>query len=384
MASLAGRADEAAPQCLICGTVLDGPIGYLFKLVGIGRSARNQNLCTRCSTHAEEGRVVELTVLFADLSSFTELTHRLGPERTHEVVDAFLKTATYVLVRHGAFIDKYVGDAVMAFFNAPIRYEDHAARAVMASLELQREMPRLSAQLGLELHASIGVASGWARVGRLGSGDGKDYTAVGDVVNLAARLEGQARGGEIVVDAQTYAGIAEALPDAVPESLPLKGFPDAVPAYRLGGSGAGARVPDELRLPDLGSKRRRAVSVGAVLFAILGAPCAAVGLIGPLTVVLGFGSLFGSLGGSVFPLLDSAPVRIPLLTLTTLGAIANLYTVWHAHRLRHAAAERGEFVPMTRMEWRRTVMVALLAAFTLLVVAYELYAHQFITHHPWP
>ena len=137
----AERADRGAPQCLICGTVLDGPIGYLFKLVGIGRSARNQNLCTRCSTHAEEGRVVELTVLFADLSSFTELTHRLGPERTHEVVDAFLKTATYVLVRHGAFIDKYVGDAVMAFFNAPIRYEDHAARAVMASLELQREVP---------------------------------------------------------------------------------------------------------------------------------------------------------------------------------------------------------------------------------------------------
>ena len=144
MASPAGRAAEAAPQCLICGTALDGPLGYLFRLVGVGRSARNPNLCTRCGTHAEEGRIVELTVLFADLTAFTELTHRLGPERTHEIVDAFLKTATYVLVRRGAFIDKYVGDAVMAFFNAPIRYEDHAARAARAALELQREMPRLS------------------------------------------------------------------------------------------------------------------------------------------------------------------------------------------------------------------------------------------------
>ena len=383
MASLAGRPSDVAPQCVICGTALDGPLGYLFKLVGIGRSARNPNLCTRCGTHAEEGRVVELTVLFADLTSFTELTHRLGPERTHEVVDAFLKSATYILVRHGAFIDKYVGDAVMAFYNAPIRYEDHAARATMAALELQREMPRLADHLGLELSASVGVASGWAMVGRLGSGDGKDYTAIGDVVNLAARLEGQARGGEVVVDARTYADIAEALPDASPEILLLKGFPEPVAAYRLGGSEGGHAAPDTLALPHVESGRR-ALSVGAVIFAILGAPCAAVGLIGPAAVVVGVGSLFGSLGTSALPFLDSSPVRIPLLTVATLGALANLYTAWHAHRLRHAAAAGGELVGMTRLEWRRTVMVLVLAVLTLLVVGFELYAHQFITHHPWP
>jgi adenylate cyclase len=177
-----------APECVICGTALSGPLGYLFRLVGISRSIRNPNLCNRCNTHVEEGRVVELTVLFADLSSFTELTHQLGPQQTHAVVDAFLKTATYVLVRHGAFIDKYVGDAVMAFFNAPIRYPDHAGRAVAAALEIQAELPALGERFGLDLKASIGVASGFAHVGRLGSGDGKDYTAIGDVVNLAARL----------------------------------------------------------------------------------------------------------------------------------------------------------------------------------------------------
>src|SRR5919112_3566426 len=150
---------SVAPECVICGTALAGPLGAVLRLLGINRSARNPNLCNRCNTHVEEGRVVELTVLFADLSSFTELTRRLGPERTHAVVDAFLKSATYALVRHGAFIDKYVGDAVMAFFNAPIRYEDHAARAVKAALELQREMPRLSEQVGLDLRASVGVSS---------------------------------------------------------------------------------------------------------------------------------------------------------------------------------------------------------------------------------
>jgi adenylate cyclase len=63
--------------------------------------------------------VVEITVIFADLSSFTELTHNLGPEGTHEVVDAFLRMASDILVRHDAFIDKYIGDAVMALFNTP-------------------------------------------------------------------------------------------------------------------------------------------------------------------------------------------------------------------------------------------------------------------------
>jgi adenylate cyclase len=176
--------------------------------VGIGRSARNPNLCNRCNTHVDEGRVVELTVLFADLSGFTAMTRQHGPERTHAVVDAFLKSATYTPVRRGAFIDKYVGDAVMAFFNAPIRYEDHAARALAAAHEIEAEMPALSTQFGIDLKAAIGVASGWAHVGRLGSGDGKDYTAIGDVVNLAARLEGQAHCCEVVVDEPVYRQVA--------------------------------------------------------------------------------------------------------------------------------------------------------------------------------
>src|ERR671911_1671277 len=103
---------EAAPHCVICGTALAGPLAYVFRAVGVSRSPRNPNLCNRCNTHTEEGRLVELTVVFADLSSFTELTHELGPERTHEVADAFLRMATYALVKHGGFIDKYVGDAV--------------------------------------------------------------------------------------------------------------------------------------------------------------------------------------------------------------------------------------------------------------------------------
>ena len=135
---------------------------------------------------------MEITVVFADLSSFTEMTGRLGATATYSVVDEFLRLASTTLINHGAFIDKYIGDAVMALFNIPIKRADHAAAAVAASAKLQELLPELSERLGVLLHASIGIASGFARVGRLGSDDIKDYTAIGDVVNQAARLQAQA------------------------------------------------------------------------------------------------------------------------------------------------------------------------------------------------
>jgi adenylate cyclase len=373
----AGHAN-VAPECVICGTALAGPLGALFRLLGINRSARNPNLCNRCNTHVEEGRVVELTVLFADLSGFTAMTRQLGPERTHEVVDAFLKSATYALVRHGAFIDKYVGDAVMAFFNAPIRYEDHGARAVAAALEIEAEMPALSKRFDIDLRAAIGVASGWAHVGRLGSGDGKDYTAIGDVVNLAARLEGQARGGEVVVDEPVYQQVAAQYPDLRPEMVDLKGFGESVEAYRFGTAESQATHTSP-RIIGIGERApRRGISVGAVLFAILGAPCAAVALIGPLAVVLGLGSVFAALGSSVLSVLDTDPIRIPLMIVAALGACANLYTVWHGHRLRHQAAAEDRFVSLTRMESRRAFAVVALACLTFLFILFELIAHAYL------
>jgi adenylate cyclase len=378
LSTVAASRTSVAPECVICGTALAGPFGALFRLVGISRSARNPNLCNRCNTHVEEGRVVELTVLFADLSGFTAMTRQLGPEHTHQVVDAFLKSATYALVRHGAFIDKYVGDAVMAFFNAPIRYEDHGARAVAAALEIETEMPALSEQFGINLRAAIGVASGWAHVGRLGSGDGKDYTAIGDVVNLAARLEGQAHGGEVVVDEPVYRQVAEQYPDLRPEEVELKGFGEPVEAYRFGAaeSEAAQTAP---RLAGIGERTpKRGLSLGAVLFAILGAPCAAVALVGPLAVVLGLGSVFAALSTNVLAVLDTDPIRIPLMVVAALGAAANLYTVWHGHKLREQAAAEDRFVALTRLESRRAFVVVALACLTFVFIVFELVAHAYL------
>ena len=98
--------DKIASDCLVCGTSLVGALGLLFQVFGIKRSAHNPNVCNRCEAHMEEGRVIELTVLFADLTGFTAMTNRLGPDRSYEVINAFFQMANKVLIKNDAFIDK--------------------------------------------------------------------------------------------------------------------------------------------------------------------------------------------------------------------------------------------------------------------------------------
>ncbi|HMF52495.1 MAG TPA: adenylate/guanylate cyclase domain-containing protein [Candidatus Saccharimonadales bacterium] len=357
-----------ATQCGICGTLLSGAAGAVYRIFGIRRSSRNPNICTRCSTHVEEGRMIEITVLFADLSSFTELTQDLGAGKTHEVVDAFLRMATDVLVKHGAFIDKYVGDSVMALFNVPIRQDDHARRAVASATDIGAGLRSLGASLGLPLEASVGIATGHAHVGRLGSDDSKDYTAIGDVVNLAARLQGKAGAGEILISAESYAKDPLEFASAQPEQVTLKGFREPVTTYRLSGQAARPLAND---LPETTAGQR--TSVGAIIFGILGAPCAVATLIGPLAVVLGAGGLFGLAG--TLTLLDQSVFRVPVLILTTLAALANLYTLRRAWTLRNESKIPAHLKNMTTLERRRTTFVLGASIVTLGIVGFEVIAH---------
>ncbi len=312
--------------------------------------------------------MVEMTVMFADLSSFTELTQDLGPEKTHEVVDAFLRMATDVLVGQGAVIDKYVGDAVMALFNVPIRYDDHRRRAIVAATELAANLEGLGRRFSLPLNASIGIATGWARVGRLGSDDSKDYTAIGDVVNLAARLQGKAGAGEILVSEESYTDLSAELPQTTPEIITVKGFRDPVKAYRLHGEAKAHLIHEP---PETIVKER--ISLGAVIFGILGAPCAVATLIGPLAVAVGAGSLFGLTAMLVF--LDQSAIRIPILTLVVLAALANFYTVLHAQKLRREENIADHLKAPTALEKRRTFLVLGASVLTLGIVVFEVIAH---------
>lgn len=367
----AARHAHLSSQCSVCGTVLSGSLGAVYRTFGVKRSPRNPNICTRCSTHVEEGRVVEITVLFADLSSFTELTQELGAEKTHEVVDAYLRMASEVLVKHGAFIDKYVGDAVMALFNVPLRHEDHALRAVKAALELGDGLKSLGGRYGLTLQASVGIATGHARVGRLGSDDSKDYTAIGDAVNLAARLQSKAGAGEVLISEASYAKNPEQFPEAQAEQAVLKGFRDPVRAYRLNRRSA-ASLLDEAA-DSTGSEK---TSLGAIIFGILGAPCAVVTLISPLAVAVGAGGLFGLAG--ILTFLDQSVLRVPVLIVTALAALANLYTVWHARQLRAESKVAEALKQMTTLEKQRTTFVVGASALTLGIVLFEVVAHAIL------
>lgn len=123
----------------------------------------------------------------------------------------------------------------MALFNVPVRYGDHVARSVAAAIELQLAVPRIGAETGSEgpLHIGVGISTGFGLVGRLGSNHPSDYTAIGEVVNLAARLQAQAGPGEVLVTEDVYAVVSEAFSHAPRRALNLKGFPTPVPAYAL-------------------------------------------------------------------------------------------------------------------------------------------------------
>ncbi len=139
----------------------------------------------------------DITVFFCDVRGFSSLSEDLPPERLVDLINRYLDRVTRILFHHRATLDKYLGDGVMAFWGAPLTQPDHARRASHAALEIQQDMEIFRKELvrqGLPpIHIGIGLASGEAVVGNLGSSHHLDYTAVGDTVNIAARLEGLTR-----------------------------------------------------------------------------------------------------------------------------------------------------------------------------------------------
>src|SRR5215831_11585604 len=360
-------------NCAVCGIPFSGLVAVFLRWRGIRRSPRNPNCCTQCGAHLEEGRLVEMTVVFADLSSFTEMTGRLGATTTYSVVDEFLRLASTTLMSHGAFIDKYIGDAVMALFNVPIKRADHAAAAVAAAAKLQELLPRLSEQLGVPLQASIGIASGFARVGRLGSDDIKDYTAIGDAVNQAARLQAQAGATEILVSQDVYREVSSAYPGIPAESLTLKGFPQRTVAYRLNGKAkasllAASWIPED----------RPAMNWSAVTLALLGSGCLGSSIAAALLLVFG-----GSSAGALYALahwFDTSPAHVPLLIVSTLIALMVLVSLERQRRMRRDCIARRACLEMTSKERRQVRLAAGLAAVSLTLICLEILMHYVIGH----
>ena len=148
----------------------------------------------------------EITVLFSDIVSFTKMSERLKPAELATFIRKYLTAMTDIIFAHGGTIDKYIGDAVMALFGAPIASPDSAASAVSAALEMRDRLQEFQLPGGQpgQLRSRFGINTGLAVVGNLGSERRMEYTALGDTVNVASRLETFARPNEICIDEITY------------------------------------------------------------------------------------------------------------------------------------------------------------------------------------
>ena len=147
------------------------------------------------------GERKECTILFTDVRGFTSLSEKLPPEQITDLMNKTLTIQSNAVKKYGGMVDKYIGDAMMAIFNAPVDIDMHEDRAILAAIEIKRQM--LNANLGIDI--GIGINSGIVMLGNCGSDDGFDYTAIGDAVNLAARLESSTKevGKDIVIGYET-------------------------------------------------------------------------------------------------------------------------------------------------------------------------------------
>lgn len=181
----------------------------------------------RVAVHGEERRIV--TVVFADMVGFTSLAERRDPEQVKHLVDRCFQWMTAEIVTFGGRVDKIVGDAVLALFGAPVAHEDDAERAVRAALRMQEVIDERADELDGVVRLRIGVNTGEVLVGALNAGG--DYTAMGDVVNTANRLQTAARPGEVLVGLTTHAATQRVIPYVERGVVPAKGREEPVRAW---------------------------------------------------------------------------------------------------------------------------------------------------------
>ena len=181
----------------------------------------------------------QVAVLFADLCSFTQLARELGPERVREVVDRFFAKADDIIAEHGGTLDKHMGDQAMAVFGAPVAHDNDPFRAVATADALQGAMPALSDALGFAparpLSIHIGIALGDVVAGEIGGRLRRDYTVVGDTVNLAARLVSEAGPGETVFDEAVWRAVSDRIRASPLDGRQLKGATEPQRLWRLEG-----------------------------------------------------------------------------------------------------------------------------------------------------
>lgn len=179
----------------------------------------------------------KLTFMFTDIRGFTDLSDSLEPEETTTILNDYLSEMTKIIFEHGGTIDKFLGDGIMLFFGDPIPQDDHALRAVRCAQAMNKRLEELQKKWfpagGRELQIGTGINSGYATVGNFGSADRMEYTAIGNQVNLAARLQTLAEAREIVTSSSTYGLVKEQVQAEEKGTFDIKGFARPIQVWRL-------------------------------------------------------------------------------------------------------------------------------------------------------
>ena len=238
--------EVAARHCAQCGAVLD--VAVLRQELAETRSAVDRLRRFLPAVVADgvlhdpdrlRGERREITVLFADAVNFTHLSVSLDAESIFNLINALLSRLVECIHRYGGMVDKFTGDGLMAVFGAPIAHEDDAELAVRAALDMQKAAMELEsmarAQLGAPLQIRIGIHSGPAVAGVLGTAQQTAYTVIGETVNLAARLQSAARPAGILVSARVFQQTRAFFNFQTAGSVQVKGFDQPIVVYEAVG-----------------------------------------------------------------------------------------------------------------------------------------------------
>ena len=209
------------------------------QLTGLFRQYTSADVASALIADPEQaalgGALREVTVLFADLRGFTSFAEQFPPEHVVAMLNRYFGVAAPVVIAHGGTVTTFIGDALMALFNAPTYQSDHALHAARAALALQAAIEDIAADRPDWPRFKVGVNTGPALVGNIGSTERRTYTAIGDTVNLAARLESCAEAGQVVIGPRTYAVLGPLAVTHPLGALHVKGRRDPVDAFALTG-----------------------------------------------------------------------------------------------------------------------------------------------------
>ena len=183
------------------------------------------------------GEKRHIAVLFVDIRGFTPMSEGLSPEEVVEILNEYLSLTTKAIFKNKGTLDKFIGDATMAIFNAPFDLDDYVFRAVMTAMDIAKGSDELEKRLmerfGRSISFGIGVNCGEAVVGNIGCEHRMDFTAIGDTVNTAARLESNAARGQILISREVYERVKDRIEAEEIGVIPLKGKSQEVFVYQL-------------------------------------------------------------------------------------------------------------------------------------------------------